>query len=96
VQAQASPSLDGMSAKFSLAGATPYSNELYWSPFGGGNNVSHFTYDLYFYISDGSAPQALEFDVIFGRHLLHGAAGLEPGGDRYRIPDGWELQAGAI
>lgn len=62
-QGQSSPAIDGSSAEFTLAGPTGYSNELYWQPFGGGNNVSHFTYDLWFYLSDGNAPQALEFDV---------------------------------
>lgn len=62
-QSQASPSLDGSAARFSLAGQTAYSNELYWVPLGGGNNVSHFIYDLYFYINNGNRPQALEFDV---------------------------------
>jgi hypothetical protein len=28
-----------------------------------GRNVSHFIFDLWFYIDDGNAPQALEFDV---------------------------------
>jgi hypothetical protein len=42
--------MDGKSAKLSMGGPTGYSNELYWNPIGGGNNVSHFTYDLYFYI----------------------------------------------
>lgn len=60
---QAAPSLDGSAAKFSLAGDHPYSNELYWTPLGGGNNVSHFSYDLWFYIDNGNAPQSLEFDV---------------------------------
>ena len=60
---QDSPSLDGSAAKFSIAGSHPYSNELYWIPLGGGNNVSHFTYDLWFYIDNGDAPQSLEFDV---------------------------------
>jgi hypothetical protein len=60
---QATPSLDGSAARFSLAGKQAYSNELYWSPLGGGNNVSHFTYDLWFYIDVGDAPQSLEFDV---------------------------------
>ncbi len=60
---QSSPSLDGSAAKFSIAGDHPYSNELYWTPLGGGNNVSHFTYDLWFYIDHGDAPQSLEFDV---------------------------------
>ena len=60
---QSAPSLDGSAARFSLGGAHAYSNELYWIPLGGGDNVTHFTYDLWFYISDGSAPQSLEFDV---------------------------------
>ncbi len=60
---QESPSLDGSAARFSLGGNHAYSNELYWIPLGGGNSVSHFTYDLWFYISDGNAPQSLEFDV---------------------------------
>ncbi len=60
---QSSPSLDGSAAKFSLAGTHAYSNELYWTPLGGGNNVSHFSYDLWFYIDNGGAPQSLEFDV---------------------------------
>ena len=30
---------------------------------GGETSVSHFTYDLYFYVDNPNAPQALEFDV---------------------------------
>jgi len=60
---QSTPSLDGSATKFSLAGNHAYSNELYWNPLGAGNSVSHFTYDLYFYIDDANAPQSLEFDV---------------------------------
>jgi hypothetical protein len=65
VQKQTSPTFSGgTSAKFSLEGAThPYSNALYWIPLGGGDNVKHFTYDLYFYIDNSDASQALEFDV---------------------------------
>lgn len=63
IQGQSSPSLDGAAAEFTMAGSHPYSNELYWYPLGGGNSVSHFTYDLWFYIDDGTAPQSLEFDV---------------------------------
>ena len=33
---QSSPSLDGSAAKFSLGGNHAYSNELYWTPLGGG------------------------------------------------------------
>jgi len=64
-QSQTAPSINGgSSAKFSLEGGThPYSNALYWIPLGGGSNVSHFTYDLYFYIDQSDSSQALEFDV---------------------------------
>lgn len=60
---QSSPAMDGKSAKFTMGGPNGYSNELYFNAVAGGNNVSHFTYDLYFYIDNPSAPQALEFDL---------------------------------
>ena len=63
VQGQSTPSLNGSSAEFTISGSHPYSNELYWYPLGGGDNVSHFTYDLWFYVNEGDAPQSLEFDV---------------------------------
>jgi hypothetical protein len=64
-QSQSSPTVNGgQSAKFSMEGGThPYSNALYWIPLGGGSNVSHFIYDLYFYVDNSPASQALEFDV---------------------------------
>jgi hypothetical protein len=62
-----SPSMDGNSAEFSIGPSSPdcpgYCNMLYFNPVAGGNNVSHFIYDLYFYIDNPDAPQALEFDV---------------------------------
>ncbi|HLH06032.1 MAG TPA: hypothetical protein VKW78_02210 [Terriglobales bacterium] len=57
------PSLSGSSAHFTLAGSTPYSNELYTQNLGGGDTPTHFVYDLYFMIDKPNAPQALEFDV---------------------------------
>lgn len=63
LQHQSQPSLSGSSAEFTMGGPHAYSNELYWYPVGGGNSVSHFTYDLWFYVSVGNAPQSLEFDV---------------------------------
>jgi hypothetical protein len=66
----ATPSMDGKSAQFSMSApggsSNPtygYSNYLYFNPIAGGNNVSHFTYDLYFWIDHPDAPQALEFDL---------------------------------
>jgi hypothetical protein len=60
---QSSPSMDIQSAKFTMGGPTPASNMLYFSPVAGGNNVSHFKYDGYFYIDNPNASQALEFDI---------------------------------
>jgi len=69
-QNQSSPAQDGNSAKFSMGGPWAqcpvppgYCNELNFNPVAGGNNVSHFIYDLYFYIDNPNAPQALEFDL---------------------------------
>jgi hypothetical protein len=62
-----SPAMDGKSAQFTMAPSSPdcpgYCNMLYFNPIAGGDNVSHFLYDLYFYIDNPNAPQALEFDV---------------------------------
>jgi len=60
---QASPSLSGASAKFTMGGPTAYSNMLWFKSLGGGSSVSHFVYDMSFYVDDGTAPQALEFDL---------------------------------
>jgi hypothetical protein len=68
-----SPSMDGKSAEFSMN--TPsgnpdptygYSNYLYFNPIAGGNSVNNFVYDLYFWIDNPNAPQALEFDINQG------------------------------
>lgn len=57
-----SPSLNGASTKYYLGGSTPYSDVIWWKDLGGSQS-SNFTYDLYFYVKNPSAPQALEFDV---------------------------------
>jgi len=68
-QNQSSPAMDGKSAKFSMGtGITPqcpnaYCNMLYFNPVAGGDSVSHFIYDLYFYIDNPTVSQALEFDI---------------------------------
>ena len=53
-QNQTSPAMDGNSTEFTMeptaAGTicTHYCNMLYFNPIAGGNNVTHFIYDLYF------------------------------------------------
>jgi hypothetical protein len=60
---QSSPSLSGSSTLFTIGGAQGYSNALWWISLGGGTLLSHFTYDLDFYVDNATAPEALEFDV---------------------------------
>ncbi len=73
-QYQASPSMDGNSMKFWIGGTTPYSNALWHRGFGA-NSYRHFSYDVYFYITNPSASEALEFDInqyINGRQYIFG------------------------
>src|ERR1051326_7343452 len=62
-QFQTTPSLDGSSAEFFLGGSTAYSAALWWKQLGPQPAISHLVYDLYFYLKNAAAPQALEFDV---------------------------------
>jgi hypothetical protein len=57
-----SPSLNGKATNYWLGGSTPYSDVIWWKRLGG-SQASNFVYDLYFYVKNPSAPQALEFDV---------------------------------
>jgi hypothetical protein len=63
VQHQASPSMNGNSTRFAIGSGKPYSDVLWWRQLGADANAHHFTYDLYFYLTSPSSPQALEFDV---------------------------------
>ncbi len=75
VQSIGSPSLDGNSARFFLGGSTPYSQALWWKHLTAQSGAHNFVYDLYFYLKDSSAPQALEFDVnqsANGHHFIFG------------------------
>jgi hypothetical protein len=60
---QSSPSMDGKSAMFYLGTGKAYSNALWWKQLGANSSVSHLVYDTYFYYTNASAPQSLEFDV---------------------------------
>ncbi len=63
LQGVSSPSLSGASMQFSIGGSTPYSDVLWWKQLGGSNGITHFQYDLDFYLTNPGAAQALEFDV---------------------------------
>jgi len=62
VQNQASPSMDGKAAKFSISGTTPYSDALWWKQLGAADTATNLRYDVYFYITNPGVAQALEFD----------------------------------
>jgi len=76
-QGISSPSLDGKAAEFELGGTTPYSDVLFTNPLIGTNSsqglpdsnhtlipsLHNFAYDAYFYTSDLSVAQVLEFDI---------------------------------
>lgn len=62
-QKQSSPSMDGSSTQFFLGGTAPYAAALWWKQLGANINLKNFVYDLYFYVKDPTASQALEFDM---------------------------------
>jgi hypothetical protein len=95
-EGQSSPAMDGKSAKFTMSGPNGYSNELYFNAVAGGNNVSHFTYDLYFYIDNPLAPQALEFDVnqTFGGQRWVWGSECNFKGETPPMWDIWDDQSG--
>ncbi len=74
-QGVSSPSLDGASAQFNISPAVSYSNALWWKQLGPQDSASHFAYDLWFYIKNPAAAQALEFDSnqsVNGRKWIFG------------------------
>lgn len=65
-QHQASPSLSGSSARFTIASTTSFADALWWRQLGADNAAKNFQYDLDFYITNPAVSQALEFDVNQG------------------------------
>jgi hypothetical protein len=60
---QGSPSMDGKSTKFWIGGSTPFSNALWFKGLGSVGTARHFIFDLYFYLQNPSAAEAVEFDI---------------------------------
>ncbi len=57
------PSMTGKASEYWIGPKVAYSGALWWKQLGGNAKVSHFIYDLYFYVKNPGAPQALEFDM---------------------------------
>lgn len=62
VENQASPSLDGASAKFSISGPTHYADALWWKQLGAADTATNLKYDVAFYLTNPTVAEALEFD----------------------------------
>jgi hypothetical protein len=63
-QGVASPSQSGASTRFQLlSGTKPFGAALWFKFLGAVDSATHFNYDLYFYMDNPNAPQALEFNV---------------------------------
>lgn len=58
-----SPSLSGSAIRFDITGGTPWADALWWKQIGGNDSVTHFVYDISFYLTNVNAAQALEFNV---------------------------------
>ena len=82
-QGVSSPSRDGHATQFWLGGSTPYSDILWWKQVVDGyaspavnENTHHFVYDLYFYLDNTNAAEAIEWDVnqfVDGRSYIFGS-----------------------
>ena len=55
--------MDGNSMVFNIGGTTPYGNALWWKQLGANSTATNFVYDVYFYMKNPGASQAIEFDV---------------------------------
>jgi hypothetical protein len=62
-QGIASPSLTGSAIKFNITGGTPWADALWWKQIGGNDAITHFIYEMSYYLNDVPAAQALEFNV---------------------------------
>ena len=83
-----SPSMTGSSSKFSIGGSTPYANALWWKQLGGNSSAHNFKYDLYFYLKNPTAAQALEFDVnqsVGGHKYIFGTECNIKGSHTWRV-----------
>jgi hypothetical protein len=63
-QGVTTPALSGSSAQFQvLPGTLPFGGALWFKFLGAQNAATHFVYDLFFYVDNPAAAQAIEFNV---------------------------------
>jgi hypothetical protein len=93
-QNEGSPSLDGNTTQFWIGGNTPYSNAMWIKTLSAGSNASHFTYDLYFYMDNPNAAEALEFDVNVAYNGQYYVFGTQCSPHWSHTWDTWDENAG--
>lgn len=95
-----SPSRDGASARFWLGGSNPYSNAYWWNSVATGSTAKNFAYNLYFYMKNPSAAQALEFEMNQGingkKHIFGVQCGFKSGAWRVYDAANWRWVATSI
>jgi hypothetical protein len=87
-----SPSMDGDSTQFFIGGSSSYANALWWKRLEGDASLirkgRNFVYTLYYYYTNSSAVQALEFDInqlIDGKRYIWGTQCNVRAGARWDI-----------
>jgi Big-like domain-containing protein len=71
-----SPSLDGKSMQLWIGGTNAYGSALWWKGMGQ-TTARHYTTDLYFYLKNPAASQAMEFDIYQDLNARHFVLGVE-------------------
>ncbi len=101
---QTSPSLSGNASRFNIGGTTPYADVLWSNPVIGQNttqgipdtshtllpSLHYFTYDAYFFVTNASVTQVLEFDISMymnGLGMIWGTQCNNLGGEVWDIWD---------
>ncbi len=89
-----SPSMTGNATQYWLGGSSPYHNAIWWKQLTPLPSTSHFIYDLYFYIQNPGAAQALEFDMnqsTNNRKFIFGTECNIRGGNQWDV---WDTAGG--
>lgn len=70
-----SPTMGAKSAHYWIGPKTSFGDALWWKQLGPNANAHNFQYDIYYYLKNPSASQALEFDVnqsVGGKKFIFG------------------------
>jgi hypothetical protein len=80
--------MSGASSKFWIGGTRRFASALWWKQLGADSSAHNFKYDLYFYLTNPRASQALEFDVnqsVGGHKYIFGTECSIKGSRTWRV-----------